>query len=178
MIATMNTTHKEPCIKFSKLFGHPKIFYRHFKKNFSKKSKISVILLTLTFGENFKLSKYLLLTIGYNPSIQTLEYLHYIHLLPNIKFQDEKQVLIVIKNNLTNLYTVRVFQPRDIILSRLTQLIRNECNNPQLYKIEKFVKFTEDQIHHTFYIGEPLTNNGQYLFHLASDVEWLIKTKI
>ncbi|KAE9533034.1 hypothetical protein AGLY_009462 [Aphis glycines] len=33
------TTHKEPCIKFSKLFGHPKIFHRHFKKNFSKKSK-------------------------------------------------------------------------------------------------------------------------------------------
>ncbi|KAE9542555.1 hypothetical protein AGLY_002466 [Aphis glycines] len=35
---TIKTTHKEPCIKFSKLFGHPKIFYRHFKKNFSKKS--------------------------------------------------------------------------------------------------------------------------------------------
>ncbi|KAE9535762.1 hypothetical protein AGLY_007663, partial [Aphis glycines] len=51
---TIKTTHKEPCIKFSKLFGHPKIFYRHFKKNFSKKSKISVIPLTLTFGENFK----------------------------------------------------------------------------------------------------------------------------
>ncbi|KAE9523942.1 hypothetical protein AGLY_015589 [Aphis glycines] len=50
---TIKTTHQEPCIKFSKLFGHPKIFYRHFKKNFSKKSKISVIPLTLTFGENF-----------------------------------------------------------------------------------------------------------------------------
>ncbi|KAE9544602.1 hypothetical protein AGLY_000144 [Aphis glycines] len=50
---TIKTTHKEPCIKFSKLFGHPTIFYRHFKKNFSKKSKISVILLTLTFGDNF-----------------------------------------------------------------------------------------------------------------------------
>ncbi|KAE9525472.1 hypothetical protein AGLY_014272 [Aphis glycines] len=36
---TIKTTHKEPCIKFSKLFGHPKIFHRHFKKNFSKKSK-------------------------------------------------------------------------------------------------------------------------------------------
>ncbi|KAE9521991.1 hypothetical protein AGLY_017624 [Aphis glycines] len=47
---TIKTTHKEPCIKFSKT----KIFYRHFKKNFSKKSKISVISLTLTFGENFK----------------------------------------------------------------------------------------------------------------------------
>ncbi|KAE9545164.1 hypothetical protein AGLY_000707 [Aphis glycines] len=53
---TIKTTHKEPCIKFSKLFGHPKIFYRHFKKNFSKKSKISVIPLTLTFGENFKVN--------------------------------------------------------------------------------------------------------------------------
>ncbi|KAE9536922.1 hypothetical protein AGLY_006729 [Aphis glycines] len=42
--ATIKTTHKEPCIKFSKLFGHPKIFYQHFKKNFSKKSKISVFL--------------------------------------------------------------------------------------------------------------------------------------
>ncbi|KAE9536807.1 hypothetical protein AGLY_006869 [Aphis glycines] len=52
---TIKTTHKEPCIKFSKLFGHPKIFYRHFKKNFSKKSKISVIPLTLTFGENFNI---------------------------------------------------------------------------------------------------------------------------
>ncbi|KAE9534012.1 hypothetical protein AGLY_008748, partial [Aphis glycines] len=52
-VTTIKTTHKEPCIKFSKLFGHPKIFYRHFKKNFSKKSKISVIPLTLTFGENF-----------------------------------------------------------------------------------------------------------------------------
>ncbi|KAE9538518.1 hypothetical protein AGLY_005617 [Aphis glycines] len=41
---TIKTTHKEPCIKFSKLFGHPNIFYRHFKKNFSKKSKISVVL--------------------------------------------------------------------------------------------------------------------------------------
>ncbi|KAE9535263.1 hypothetical protein AGLY_007996 [Aphis glycines] len=51
---TIKKTHKEPCIKFSKLFGHSKIFYRHFKKNFSKKSKISVISLTLTFGENFK----------------------------------------------------------------------------------------------------------------------------
>ncbi|KAE9545339.1 hypothetical protein AGLY_000882 [Aphis glycines] len=51
---TIKTTHQEPCIKFSKLFGHPKIFYRLFKKNFSKKSKISVIPLTLTFGENFK----------------------------------------------------------------------------------------------------------------------------
>ncbi|KAE9532646.1 hypothetical protein AGLY_009727 [Aphis glycines] len=50
---TIKTTHKEPCIKFSKLFGHPKIFYRHFKKNFLKKSKISVISLTLTFDENF-----------------------------------------------------------------------------------------------------------------------------
>ncbi|KAE9541180.1 hypothetical protein AGLY_004425 [Aphis glycines] len=29
---TIKTTHKESCIKFSKLFGHPKIFYRHFKK--------------------------------------------------------------------------------------------------------------------------------------------------
>ncbi|KAE9523467.1 hypothetical protein AGLY_016019 [Aphis glycines] len=51
---TIKTTHKEPCIKFSKLFGHPKIFYRHFKKNFSKQSKISMIPLTITFGENFK----------------------------------------------------------------------------------------------------------------------------
>ncbi|KAE9527571.1 hypothetical protein AGLY_012851 [Aphis glycines] len=51
---TIKKTHKEPCIKFSKLFGHPKIFYRHFKNNFSKKSKISVIPLTLTFSENFK----------------------------------------------------------------------------------------------------------------------------
>ncbi|KAE9544124.1 hypothetical protein AGLY_001813 [Aphis glycines] len=34
---TIKTTYKEPCIKFSKLFGHPKIFYRHLKKNFSKK---------------------------------------------------------------------------------------------------------------------------------------------
>ncbi|KAE9533006.1 hypothetical protein AGLY_009434 [Aphis glycines] len=40
---TIKTTHQEPCIKFSKIFGHPKIFYRHFKKNFSKKSKISVV---------------------------------------------------------------------------------------------------------------------------------------
>ncbi|KAE9538809.1 hypothetical protein AGLY_005391 [Aphis glycines] len=46
---SIKTTHKEPSIKFSKLFGHPKIFYRHFQK----KSKISVIPLTLTFGENF-----------------------------------------------------------------------------------------------------------------------------
>ncbi|KAE9543452.1 hypothetical protein AGLY_002252 [Aphis glycines] len=50
---TIKTTHKEPCIKFSKLFGHPKKCYRHFKKNFSKKSKISMIPLTLTFGDNF-----------------------------------------------------------------------------------------------------------------------------
>ncbi|KAF0725909.1 Uncharacterized protein FWK35_00020783 [Aphis craccivora] len=49
--ATIKTTHKEPCIKFSKLFvypnrpnfGHSKFFYRHSsKKNFSWKSKISV----------------------------------------------------------------------------------------------------------------------------------------
>ncbi|KAE9526968.1 hypothetical protein AGLY_013616 [Aphis glycines] len=52
---TIRTTHKEPCIKFSSFFGHPKIFYRHFKKKFSKKSKISVIPLILTFGENFKM---------------------------------------------------------------------------------------------------------------------------
>ncbi|KAE9530684.1 hypothetical protein AGLY_011146 [Aphis glycines] len=38
---TIKTTHKESCIKFSKLFGHSKIFYQHFKKNFLKKSKIS-----------------------------------------------------------------------------------------------------------------------------------------
>lgn len=50
-------------------------------------------------------------------------------------------VPIVIKNNLTDLYTVRVFQPRDIILSRWTQLIRNECNNPQL--CSNIVNFTE-----------------------------------
>ncbi|KAE9543471.1 hypothetical protein AGLY_002271 [Aphis glycines] len=56
---TIKTTHKEPCNKFSKLFGHPKIFYRHFKKNFSKKTKISVISLKLTFCENFKPSTYL-----------------------------------------------------------------------------------------------------------------------
>ncbi|KAE9536778.1 hypothetical protein AGLY_006840, partial [Aphis glycines] len=28
----LGTTHKEPCIKFSSFFGHPKFFYRHFKK--------------------------------------------------------------------------------------------------------------------------------------------------
>ncbi|KAE9532347.1 hypothetical protein AGLY_009970 [Aphis glycines] len=51
-LTTIKTTHKELCFKFSKLFGYSKIFYRHFKKNFSKKSKISVIPLTLIFGEN------------------------------------------------------------------------------------------------------------------------------
>ncbi|KAE9521400.1 hypothetical protein AGLY_018222 [Aphis glycines] len=45
-------TYFEPCIKFSKLFGHPKIFYRHFKKN--RKFQWSInnskkIPLTLTF---------------------------------------------------------------------------------------------------------------------------------
>ncbi|KAE9543354.1 hypothetical protein AGLY_003265 [Aphis glycines] len=49
-LTTIKTTHKEPCIKFSKLFGHPKFIFRHFKKNFSKKSKISVISLKLTFA--------------------------------------------------------------------------------------------------------------------------------
>ncbi|KAF0753053.1 zinc finger SWIM domain-containing protein 3-like, partial [Aphis craccivora] len=34
---TIRTTHKESCIKFSKLFGHPKFFYRQFIKKFLKK---------------------------------------------------------------------------------------------------------------------------------------------
>lgn len=55
-------------------------------------------------------------------------------------------VPIVIKNNLTNLYTVRVFQPRDIILSRLTQLIRNECNNPQLCSNKLFIIHRDREI--------------------------------
>ncbi|KAF0773804.1 hypothetical protein FWK35_00000132 [Aphis craccivora] len=42
-IDIIKTTHKEPCIKFSKLFSHSKFFYRHFKNFFSKKSKISVV---------------------------------------------------------------------------------------------------------------------------------------
>ncbi|KAF0756017.1 hypothetical protein FWK35_00014704 [Aphis craccivora] len=42
-LITIRITYEELCIKFSKLFGHPKFFYRHFKKNFSKKSKISVV---------------------------------------------------------------------------------------------------------------------------------------
>ncbi|KAE9526917.1 hypothetical protein AGLY_013565 [Aphis glycines] len=41
---TIRTTHKEPCIKFSSFFGHPKFFYRHFKKKFTKESKMSVFL--------------------------------------------------------------------------------------------------------------------------------------
>ncbi|KAE9526558.1 hypothetical protein AGLY_013206 [Aphis glycines] len=41
---TIRTTHKEPCIKFSSFFGHPKFFYRHFKKKFTKESKIDLFL--------------------------------------------------------------------------------------------------------------------------------------
>ena len=29
---TITTTHKKPCITFSSVFGHPKFFYRYFKK--------------------------------------------------------------------------------------------------------------------------------------------------
>ncbi|KAE9531294.1 hypothetical protein AGLY_010500 [Aphis glycines] len=32
ILATISTTCKEPCIKFSSFFGNPKSFYRHFKK--------------------------------------------------------------------------------------------------------------------------------------------------
>ncbi|KAF0729846.1 valacyclovir hydrolase [Aphis craccivora] len=54
---TIRTTHKEPCIKFSKLFGHPKFFYRHFKKNFSKKSNISVLISCLCSELSFYYNK-------------------------------------------------------------------------------------------------------------------------
>ncbi len=37
-IAHNLTYNKESCIKFSKLFGYPKFFYRHFKKNFPEKT--------------------------------------------------------------------------------------------------------------------------------------------
>ncbi|KAF0764576.1 hypothetical protein FWK35_00006978, partial [Aphis craccivora] len=39
-LITIRITYEELYIKFSKPFGHPNFFYRHFKKNFSKKSKI------------------------------------------------------------------------------------------------------------------------------------------
>jgi len=59
-------------------------------------------------------------------------------------------VSIVIKNNLTNLYTVRVFQPRDIILLRCWYVMSVIILNFAviyclLYiEIEKFVKFSEN----------------------------------
>ncbi|KAF0770531.1 hypothetical protein FWK35_00006805 [Aphis craccivora] len=37
ILTIIRTSYKESCIKFSKLFGHPKFFYRQFKKKFSKK---------------------------------------------------------------------------------------------------------------------------------------------
>ncbi|KAE9525424.1 hypothetical protein AGLY_014224 [Aphis glycines] len=36
---TIRTTHKEPSIKFSSFFGHPKLFYRHFKNKSHKNRK-------------------------------------------------------------------------------------------------------------------------------------------
>ncbi|KAE9537279.1 hypothetical protein AGLY_006302 [Aphis glycines] len=60
---------RKPCIKFSSFFGHPTFFYRHFKKNSHKNRKFQwsinnskkvknllyiYIILTSTFGENFK----------------------------------------------------------------------------------------------------------------------------
>ncbi|KAE9543250.1 hypothetical protein AGLY_003161 [Aphis glycines] len=63
-VATIKTTHKEPCIKFSKLFGHPHIVIDTLKKISQKNRKFQwsinnskKIPLTLTFGENFKFSK-------------------------------------------------------------------------------------------------------------------------
>ncbi|KAF0765086.1 hypothetical protein FWK35_00008264 [Aphis craccivora] len=42
-LITIRITYAELCIKFSSILIGPKKFYRHFKKNFSVKSKMSVV---------------------------------------------------------------------------------------------------------------------------------------
>ncbi|KAF0756306.1 hypothetical protein FWK35_00015009 [Aphis craccivora] len=42
-LITIRITFEELCIKFSSIFIGPKKFYRHFKKNYLEKLKISVV---------------------------------------------------------------------------------------------------------------------------------------
>ncbi|KAF0762044.1 hypothetical protein FWK35_00016730 [Aphis craccivora] len=42
-LITVRITNEELCIQFSSIFIGPKKFYRHFKKKFSEKLKISVV---------------------------------------------------------------------------------------------------------------------------------------
>ncbi|KAF0766449.1 hypothetical protein FWK35_00008190 [Aphis craccivora] len=42
-LITIRITNEEPYIKFSIILIGPKQFYRHFKKKFSEKLKISVV---------------------------------------------------------------------------------------------------------------------------------------
>ncbi|KAF0765843.1 hypothetical protein FWK35_00011756 [Aphis craccivora] len=42
-LITIRITYEELCIKFSSILIGPKKFYRHFKKQFSDKFKISVV---------------------------------------------------------------------------------------------------------------------------------------
>ncbi|KAE9538564.1 hypothetical protein AGLY_005663 [Aphis glycines] len=44
-LTTIRKIHKKSCIKFSSFFGQPKFFYRHFKKNVTLISNLSIQLL-------------------------------------------------------------------------------------------------------------------------------------